>query len=168
MVRFAIRKHRCKAEKLYFLGKLSKFVYPWFWPSGVLELMWQMILLSWHPVFSLLTLRECSKRSAILTGAPIAKNQGDTNFKFSQIWVLKSRVQVLSNGMRGIPMLVNICVSYIVGTLLSSTFQWTCILWDTNVYSCSCNGRHWFSEEEIRLKVGGDQHPFSYFCQAQT
>ncbi len=44
MVRFAIRNHCWKAEELYFFDKLSKFVYPWFWPSGVLaafiELRW--------------------------------------------------------------------------------------------------------------------------------
>ncbi len=35
MVRFSIRNHHWKAEKLYFL---AKFVYPWLWPSGVLVL----------------------------------------------------------------------------------------------------------------------------------
>ncbi len=34
MVRFSIRNRRWKAEKLYFLAKRSKFLYPWFWPSA--------------------------------------------------------------------------------------------------------------------------------------
>ena len=39
-------------------------------------------------------------RDTHTAGAPIVKNQGDTNFRFWQIWALKSRVRVLSNGVR--------------------------------------------------------------------
>ncbi len=70
------------------------------------------------------------------TGAPIAKIQGDTNFIFWRIWVLKSRVRVLSKGIRHA--YVDQYMSFFVGKLLSSSFKWTCILWntlaDTNVF----------------------------------
>ena len=79
-----------------------------------------------------------SKLSLLFTGGvPIAKIQGDTNSRYEnfryenfkyEYWKIEFECFPTVYGM---PMMINTWVSYIVGKLLSPSFQWTCILWET-------------------------------------
>ena len=99
MVRFAIRNHRWKAEKLYFLAKLSRFVYPWFCPSGVLVYVGMYI---WVELMCLWCCDQIAKSSSCLDRKTIC-NKGkfqtimSRNFRQSSYPFIANPLEIITS-----------------------------------------------------------------------